>query len=87
MLLESRDRYFTNLRNTIESMVRRNGRPAIVIAHSLGGNVFTYFIEWIKRSLPDCWQLWFDLHISTYFSLGAPFLGAPSALRGLVSIH
>lgn len=83
--LEERDHYFSNLKISIEEIVLFNKRPAIVIAHSMGNNVFLYFVEWIKSRHPNDWQRWFDCHISTFFAVGAPLLGASGTVRVALS--
>jgi predicted alpha/beta hydrolase family esterase len=80
-MLEERDRYFSMLKATIEELVRFNQKPAIVIAHSMGNNVFLYFTEWMKLEYPNYWEKWFDSHVSALFAIAAPLLGSPSAIR------
>jgi len=83
--LEERDHYFSNLKTTIEEIVAFNKAPAIVIAHSMGNNVFLYFVEWIKDLYPHDWERWFDCHVSTFFAVGAPLLGAAGTVRVALS--
>lgn len=46
--MENRDRYFTHLKFLLDNTVSRNKRPAIIIAHSFGNNLFLYFCEWLR---------------------------------------
>lgn len=60
--MEERDSFFTSLKNRIEVAVLRNKRPAIVIAHSMGTNIFMYFCEWLQ-SKDKGWEKWVRRHI------------------------
>ncbi|XP_024532484.1 phospholipid--sterol O-acyltransferase [Selaginella moellendorffii] len=85
-VLEERDLYFHRLRLTFETLRKLRGGPSLVFAHSLGNNVFRYFLEWLKQEVPPkLYTTWIDDHIFTYHALGAPFLGAPDALKGVLS--
>lgn len=44
--LQQRDSFFTTLKQWLEVAVERHKRPAIVIAHSMGTNLFLYFCDW-----------------------------------------
>ena len=48
--LESRDTFFTQVKYKLETAVKRHQRPAIIMAHSMGNNLFMYFCEWLKLS-------------------------------------
>ncbi|EEB97258.1 hypothetical protein MPER_03465, partial [Moniliophthora perniciosa FA553] len=43
-----RDGYFSRLKSTIEGFRRRQGRKAVVIAHSMGSTVLLYFFKWVE---------------------------------------
>lgn len=46
--LQRRDSYFSLLKVHIELMVRVNGgHGAVIVAHSMGGNVLQYFLQWV----------------------------------------
>ena len=80
-LLASRDNYWQRLKAHIES----HQRPVAILAHSLGNNVFRYFLAWLQRQLaPDAAQAWIDRHIVIYFALGAPILGAVEPLKAVL---
>lgn len=64
----------------------QRGRGAIVLAHSLGNNVFRYFIEFLKGELaPRDYQAWLDRHIHAYHAIGTPFLGAAESMKAALT--
>jgi hypothetical protein len=91
MELEIRDSFFTTLKMKIEITVKRHKRPAIVVAHSMGNNIFLYFCDWLKinhfASTPDLYKKWMANHFYALIGFAAPLLGAPSALKSVVSGH
>lgn len=81
--LEERDLYFHQLKITFETALKLRGGPSIVFAHSLGNNVFRYFLEWLKLEIPPKKYIqWLDEHIHAYFAVGAPLLGASETVKG-----
>jgi hypothetical protein len=89
MQLEIRDRFFSSLRRRIEEAVERYQRPALVVAHSMGNTVFLYFCQWLRHRLvtTNDFDDWISTHIWTHVSLAAPLLGAPAALKSIISGH
>ncbi|CAO2824331.1 unnamed protein product [Amaranthus hypochondriacus] len=80
--LEERDLYFHKLKLTFETAYKLRGGPSIVFAHSLGNNVFRYFLEWLKFEIaPKEYMNWLDKHIHAYFAVGSPFLGATETIK------
>jgi hypothetical protein len=64
----------------------QRGNGSIVLAHSLGNNVFRYFMEFLKGELaPNDYQTWVDRHIHAYHAIGAPFLGAADSVKGALT--
>ena len=58
-------------RLTFETALKLRGGPSIVFAHSLGNNVFRYFLEWLKLEIaPKHYFQWLDQHIHAYFAVG-----------------
>lgn len=81
--LEERDLYFHKLKLTFETARKLRGGPSLVFAHSLGNNVFRYFLEWLRLEIaPRHYFHWLDEHVHAYFAVGAPLLGAGDALKG-----
>ncbi|PKA55671.1 Phospholipid--sterol O-acyltransferase [Apostasia shenzhenica] len=85
-MLEERDLYFHKLKLTFETVLKLRGGPSLVFAHSLGNNVFRYFLEWLKLEIaPKHYIQWLDQHIHAYFAVGAPLLGATEAVKATLS--
>jgi len=80
--LEHRDRYFTKLRQQIETLVALSGKKAVVIAHSMGGNVWHYFMQWVTKRVH---RNWVNDHISSEILISAPLLGLPKAYFSLLT--
>lgn len=58
-------------RLTFETAFKLRGGPSLVFAHSLGNNVFRYFLEWLKLEIaPKHYIQWLDQHIHAYFAVG-----------------
>uniref|UniRef100_A0A6P4A6P8 phospholipid--sterol O-acyltransferase isoform X1 n=1 Tax=Ziziphus jujuba TaxID=326968 RepID=A0A6P4A6P8_ZIZJJ len=84
--LEERDLYFHKLKLTFETALKLRGGPSLVFAHSLGNNVFRYFLEWLKLEIPPKhYNQWLDEHIHAYFAVGAPLLGATETVKAVLS--
>ncbi|XP_030499846.2 phospholipid--sterol O-acyltransferase isoform X2 [Cannabis sativa] len=85
-MLEERDLYFHKLKLTFETALKLRGGPSLVFAHSLGNNVFQYFLEWLKLEIaPKHYNKWLDEHIHAYFAVGAPLLGATETVKAALS--
>lgn len=57
-----------------------------MFAHSLGNNVFRYFLEWLKLEIaPKKYIQWLDEHIHAYFAVGAPLLGSIQTIEAALS--
>ncbi|KAJ7543177.1 hypothetical protein O6H91_09G028100 [Diphasiastrum complanatum] len=85
-VLENRDRYFYRLKITFETVLKLRGSPSLVFAHSMGNNVFRYFLEWLKKETSsEVYQRWIDDHIYAYYAVGAPLLGAVETVKSTLS--
>jgi Lecithin:cholesterol acyltransferase len=51
--MEQRDGFLTLMRRRIEAAVQSNGEPGIVVAHSMGNNIFRYFLDWLRVELQE----------------------------------
>lgn len=72
--------YFQQLEELIEHAVESNdGRPAAIVAHSLGCLVSLYFL---KGRPPT----WLKKHVSRLVAISAPWGGAISSLKGVSSL-
>jgi hypothetical protein len=52
-IMEKRDGFLTVTRRRIEAAVAHNGEPGIMVAHSMGNNVFRYFLEWLRNEMHE----------------------------------
>jgi len=52
-IMEKRDGFLTLTRRRIEAAVASNGAPGIMVAHSMGNNVFRYFLEWLRNEMHE----------------------------------
>ncbi|TMW87508.1 hypothetical protein EJD97_019871 [Solanum chilense] len=78
--------YITGGKLTFETALKLRGGPSIVFAHSLGNNVFRYFLEWLKLEIaPKEYGRWLEDHIHAYFAVGAPLLGAIETVKATLS--
>ncbi|XP_048126925.1 phospholipid--sterol O-acyltransferase isoform X1 [Rhodamnia argentea] len=85
-MLEERDLYFHKLKLTFETALKLRGGPSLVFAHSLGNNVFRYFLEWLKLEIaPKQYLKWLDEHIHAYFAVAAPLLGSTQTIEASLS--
>jgi len=58
-------------RLTFEIALKLRGGPSLVFVHSMGNNVFRYFLEWLKLEIaPKHYIKWLDEHIHAYFAVG-----------------
>lgn len=84
--LEARDRFFSGLTAHIETVTAPpNPAKAVVIAHSMGTVLWTYYAQWVV--LPSGGNRaasWIEDHVHAVALLGGPLLGAHSALGGIV---
>jgi len=47
--------------------------------------VFRYFLAWLEHEYKETYQEWLDTNIAAYVAVGAPLLGAPQAVEGILS--
>ena len=81
--LERRDSYFTRTIKQVEKLYATNhSTPVVIVGHSLGTKTAHYFLNFC---LAKKGQSWIDKHIHTYIPVGAPHIGAPKALRSMIS--
>lgn len=71
--------FFGALTSLVESAVAKNGgQPAVIVAHSMGCLVSTYFLS--KKDAG-----WLKTNVASFIALSAPFEGAVTALKGSIS--
>eukprot|EP00928_Gymnodinium_smaydae_P002543 TRINITY_DN10914_c0_g2_i1.p1 TRINITY_DN10914_c0_g2~~TRINITY_DN10914_c0_g2_i1.p1 ORF type:complete len:676 (-),score=90.46 TRINITY_DN10914_c0_g2_i1:84-2111(-) len=80
--LENRDRYFTRLKQQIEVLVSTTDAKAVIVAHSMGSNVWHYFMQWVTHRVDPQWV---NNHIHAEISISSPLLGLPKAFYSLLT--
>jgi len=84
--LEIRDGFFTELKMSIEKTVMLKKEKVVIIAHSMGFNVFFYFLSWIESPEGgNAGKDWVNKHIKTFINVAGTALGVPKACSALVS--
>jgi len=51
--MEERDGFLTLTRRRMEAAVQSNGKPGIMVAHSMGNLIFRYFLQWLRAELRE----------------------------------
>eukprot|EP01126_Amoeba_proteus_P043257 TRINITY_DN4740_c0_g1_i1.p1 TRINITY_DN4740_c0_g1~~TRINITY_DN4740_c0_g1_i1.p1 ORF type:complete len:364 (+),score=73.65 TRINITY_DN4740_c0_g1_i1:1524-2615(+) len=62
-------------------MVSKQNKKVVVIAHSMGSNVWFYFLKWVESK--DA--LWVDKNIHAFVNIGGALLGSMKGLSTLLS--
>lgn len=84
--LEVRDQYFTRLKNYIEIALHTSGKKATIISHSMGGQVFFYFMKWVEhKDHGKGGSDWVDKHIGSWINVSGCMLGALKGLPAVLS--
>lgn len=86
--LENRDRYFSKLKMHIETAVRTSEKKAVIISHSMGSQVFFYFMKWISMEgsgFGNASKDWVNEHIHTWINVSGSMLGTPKTVPALIS--
>lgn len=77
-----RQKYFEDLQGLVEKTYDENGQTPVHLAgHSLGGILALKFLNTYKKD-NDAWK---QKYIQSFTSISAPFLGAPKALKTMLS--
>lgn len=86
--LEYRDKYFSKLKMHIELAYSSTGKKTVIVSHSMGSQVFFYFMKWVSmhgegfgNASPD----WVDRHIQSWINISGSMLGTPKTVAALVS--
>eukprot|EP01105_Mastigella_eilhardi_P026475 TRINITY_DN7707_c0_g2_i2.p1 TRINITY_DN7707_c0_g2~~TRINITY_DN7707_c0_g2_i2.p1 ORF type:complete len:861 (-),score=134.88 TRINITY_DN7707_c0_g2_i2:51-2633(-) len=82
--LEQRDLFFSLLKQKVERLVAvNNGKKVCLVGHSMGNRTIQYFLRFVEAQPGG--SEWLESHVESFVAVGPPFLGAPKALRSLVS--
>lgn len=79
---EERDMYFSRLKTTVELLVKSSNEKAVIIAHSMGSNMFLHFLSWIRETVGTGWL---DSHMHRFVNVGGPLLGVPKSVSSFLS--
>ncbi|KAJ1918294.1 phospholipid:diacylglycerol acyltransferase [Mycoemilia scoparia] len=84
--MEKRDGMMSNLKAHIENLVKASGQKAVIVGHSMGVNVFSYFMKWVESpDGGDGGDQWVDKHIEALVNIAGPMLGVSKTLSSLLS--
>ncbi|KAG7134543.1 Phospholipid:diacylglycerol acyltransferase like protein [Verticillium longisporum] len=85
--LEIRDQYFTRLKNHIETaFVASGGKKAVLVSHSMGGQVVFYFFHWVASDLGGRGgDDWVDRYVESWINVSGCMLGAVKDLTAVLS--
>lgn len=86
--LENRDGYFSRLKMHIESARKNKGKKVIIVSHSMGSQVFYYFMKWVAmqgEGFGNAGPNWVNDHIHTWINVSGSMLGTPKTVAALVS--
>lgn len=84
--LEIRDRYFSNLKRTIEENLEKTGEKSVLVGHSMGSQVLFYFMKWVEaEGHGNGGKSWVNDHIHAFVDIAGSILGTPKAIVALLS--
>jgi len=84
--MEKRDHYFTKLKTWIELSRNITNRKVSVISHSMGSNVFFYFLKWVESKNGGYGgPRWVNDYLSTFVNVAGPMLGTTKSVSSLLS--
>ena len=86
MNLERRDKYFTRLKNYIETACKTSGQRPVLVSHSMGGQVLFYFFKWVEH--PDHGKggkSWVNDHVDSWINISGCMLGAAKGVSAVLS--
>ncbi|TVY24528.1 Phospholipid:diacylglycerol acyltransferase [Lachnellula hyalina] len=84
--LEVRDQYFTRLKIYIEMACKVSGEKAVLISHSMGGQVLFYFFHWVASADGGAGgDDWVDKHVDSWINISGCLLGALKGLPAVLS--
>lgn len=73
-------------KSTIEHLAGAWKKKVAVVGHSMGNNVFLYFLRWVESPLGgNGGPSWTENYVDTFMNIGGPLLGVPKTMSTLVS--
>ncbi|PVU96444.1 hypothetical protein BB561_001176 [Smittium simulii] len=84
--LETRDSYYSLLKSHIEITKKISKKKVVVISHSMGSLVFSYFIKWVESSeFGNGGPKWVEEHVESWINAAGSMLGTSKAFAALLS--
>lgn len=74
-----RETLFCEMKQTVEDMFNKEGRPVVIVGHSLGAIMFKWFLS-VKVDAN-----WARKYVKRFFVVNAPFGGSSTALKAILS--
>ncbi|ORY67089.1 Lecithin:cholesterol acyltransferase-domain-containing protein [Pseudomassariella vexata] len=84
--LETRDQYFTRLKNYVELAHGFSGRKVVLVSHSMGGQVMFYFFHWVaSQKGGKAGDDWVEEHVEAWINISGCMLGAVKDIPAILS--
>lgn len=84
--LETRDQYFTRLKNHIELTYHASGKKVVLASHSMGGQVTFYFLHWVASPKGgNGGDLWVEKYVEAWINISGCMLGAVKDIAAMMS--
>lgn len=84
--MEVRDQYFTRLKMFIETAHKISGKKAVLVSHSMGGQVLFYFFHWVAAANGgNGGDDWVEKFIDSWVNISGCMLGALKGLPAVLS--
>lgn len=84
--LEVRDQYFTRLKMYIEMAYKVSNKKAVLVSHSMGGQVLFYFFHWVAAANGGGGgDDWVDTYVDSWINISGCMLGALKGLPAVLS--
>ena len=86
MNLEVRDQYFSRLKAYIEIAHKTSGIKTVIISHSMGSQVWFYFMKWVEHDkYGGGGPSWINDHIDSWINISGCMLGATKGIPAVLS--
>jgi len=84
--MEKRDQYFSRLKDHIELAVRISNKKAVLLSHSMGGQVLYYFLKWVEaEGHGNGGPAWVDSYVDSWINISGCMLGALKGMPAVLS--
>lgn len=84
--LEVRDKYFTRLKQHIETGSQISGKKVVLLSHSMGSQVFYYFMHWVEADgYGNGGKDWVEKYVDSWINISGCMLGAVKGIPAVLS--